>query len=166
MYLFFVCGLGILFFFFSSRRRHTRCALVTGVQTCALPIYRVQIQYRTKPLVVTVGRQRINLDDQRFVGSVAWRQNEQTFDAVRVEYMGIKNLKVDLTYAIAARTIWGIDGGKFGSANRPTDIEGDDVFANISYKTKLGTLTGFAYLVDEDEAVVALRRNRSEEHTS
>src|SRR3546814_18795592 len=29
-------GLG---FFFSSRRRHTRCALVTGVQTCALPIY-------------------------------------------------------------------------------------------------------------------------------
>src|SRR3546814_2393517 len=27
------------FFCFSSRRRHTRCALVTGVQTCALPIY-------------------------------------------------------------------------------------------------------------------------------
>src|SRR3546814_7932242 len=27
-------------FFFSSRRRHTRCALVTGVQTCALPIYK------------------------------------------------------------------------------------------------------------------------------
>src|SRR3546814_5304614 len=29
---------GFVFFFFSSRRRHTRCALVTGVQTCALPI--------------------------------------------------------------------------------------------------------------------------------
>src|SRR3546814_6283358 len=28
-----------LYFFFSSRSRHTRCALVTGVQTCALPIY-------------------------------------------------------------------------------------------------------------------------------
>src|SRR3546814_5122790 len=28
-----------LFFFFSSRKLHTRCALVTGVQTCALPIY-------------------------------------------------------------------------------------------------------------------------------
>src|SRR3546814_9725793 len=27
-----------IYFFFSSRRRHTRCALVTGVQTCALPI--------------------------------------------------------------------------------------------------------------------------------
>src|SRR3546814_18850860 len=33
-------GLWICFFFFSSRRRHTRCALVTGVQTCALPILR------------------------------------------------------------------------------------------------------------------------------
>src|SRR3546814_4283384 len=31
----------VLCFFFSSRRRHTRCALVTGVQTCALPIYRL-----------------------------------------------------------------------------------------------------------------------------
>src|SRR3546814_8267142 len=31
----------LLCFFFSSRRRHTRCALVTGVQTCALPIWRV-----------------------------------------------------------------------------------------------------------------------------
>src|SRR3546814_14736821 len=28
----------MMYFFFSSRRRHTRCALVTGVQTCALPI--------------------------------------------------------------------------------------------------------------------------------
>src|SRR3546814_5013613 len=30
----------VFVFFFSSRRRHTRCALVTGVQTCALPISR------------------------------------------------------------------------------------------------------------------------------
>src|SRR3546814_2169449 len=35
-------------FFFSSRRRHTRCALVTGVQTCALPI-------SDPPLVVVLG---------------------------------------------------------------------------------------------------------------
>src|SRR3546814_20045831 len=33
-----VCFLFVRVFFFSSRRRHTRCALVTGVQTCALPI--------------------------------------------------------------------------------------------------------------------------------
>src|SRR3546814_5907047 len=34
------CVLSVFVFFFSSRRRHTRCALVTGVQTCALPISR------------------------------------------------------------------------------------------------------------------------------
>src|SRR3546814_9932161 len=39
MCLFLVCSRGVhVGFFFSSRRRHTRCALVTGVQTCALPI--------------------------------------------------------------------------------------------------------------------------------
>src|SRR3546814_2944271 len=32
-----------MLFFFSSRRRHTRCSLVTGVQTCALPISRVRL---------------------------------------------------------------------------------------------------------------------------
>src|SRR3546814_15613261 len=34
-----MCIIDFILFFFSSRRRHTRCALVTGVQTCALPIY-------------------------------------------------------------------------------------------------------------------------------
>src|SRR3546814_4234504 len=47
IFLFFplsLCDLPILLvFFFSSRRRHTRCALVTGVQTCALPISGVSI---------------------------------------------------------------------------------------------------------------------------
>src|SRR3546814_4221014 len=38
-------------FFFSSRRRHTRCALVTGVQTCALPISGVPSRFSgTRPL--------------------------------------------------------------------------------------------------------------------
>src|SRR3546814_14379087 len=33
----------MIVFFFSSRRRHTRCALVTGVQTCALPISKIAL---------------------------------------------------------------------------------------------------------------------------
>src|SRR3546814_2689902 len=41
--------------FFSSRRRHTRCALVTGVQTCALPISRQPLS----PLAAA-SRERIN----------------------------------------------------------------------------------------------------------
>ena len=116
---------------------------------------RLQLQYRGLPkTVVTVGRQRINLDDQRFVGGAAWRQNEQTFDAARVEWSGIKNVKVDLTYAWKVRTIWGIDGGnRFGPA-RLESVGGSNFFGTVALTTKPGTLTGFAYLVDQDEALV------------
>src|SRR3546814_7759978 len=44
-------------FFFSSRRRHTRCALVTGVQTCALPIFGEQARAVVLVLVLRL-RQR------------------------------------------------------------------------------------------------------------
>ncbi|MEO8722209.1 MAG: alginate export family protein [Sphingobium sp.] len=129
-----------------------------------IELNRIQLQYKgIAKTLVTVGRQRINLDDQRFVGSVGWRQNEQTFDAVRVEWSGIKNLKADVTYSWSDRTIWGIDGGKYAATLvRPQAISGDNFFANLSYKTTLGTLTGFAYLVDEDEPVAALLRNSSQ----
>src|SRR3546814_12795202 len=43
-----------LYFFFSSRRRHTRCALVTGVQTCALPILAIR-----REIIGAVGREEI-----------------------------------------------------------------------------------------------------------
>src|SRR3546814_3818439 len=62
-------------FCFSSRRRHTRCALVTGVQTCALPILAEEIaaalaEYLQDPLVlVTVASGLGDLDQQiRVVG--------------------------------------------------------------------------------------------------
>src|SRR3546814_1324737 len=42
-------------FFFSSRRRHTRCALVTGVQTCALPISLIADMFETMQAAGGVG---------------------------------------------------------------------------------------------------------------
>src|SRR3546814_2812295 len=47
----------LVLFFFSSRRRHTRCALVTGVQTCALPISARSWADETEP-VDSRGRRR------------------------------------------------------------------------------------------------------------
>jgi hypothetical protein len=122
-------------------------------------INRLQLQYKSKATTATLGRQRINLDDQRFVGSVGWRQNEQTFDAARFEYTGVKGLKIDMTYAWSDRTIFGHDG--IGA--NPRYVDGDNVFANVSYKFKVGTLTGFAYLVDQEYPVlVALARKSSQ----
>src|SRR3546814_15478284 len=50
-------------FFFSSRRRHTRCALVTGVQTCALPISPTE----TTRISALSMYQEYDLDDQTYV---------------------------------------------------------------------------------------------------
>src|SRR3546814_6948139 len=56
-----------MFFLFSSRRRHTRCALVTGVQTCALPI----CEEPSRRPSVTTGRQP---EDSDSLGSNASMQ--------------------------------------------------------------------------------------------
>ena len=71
--------------------------LVADPENVAL--YRAQLQYRTKALAVTAGRQRIVLDDERFVGNVAFRDNGQTFDAVRAEVTAIPKLKLDVSGA-------------------------------------------------------------------
>nr|WP_089220202.1 alginate export family protein [Sphingomonas laterariae] len=115
-------------------------------------INRLQLQYRgLKGLTATLGRQSINLADQRFVGGVAWRQNEQTYDAARVEWAITPKLKADMTYSWSVRTIWGVDG----AGARQQAISGDNVFAMLGWKTPVGTLSGFAFLIDQDEAAVS-----------
>src|SRR3546814_2021722 len=51
----FLYHLVFFFFFFSSRRRHTSCALVTGVQTCALPIFGI-VAFRESIMHLNTGR--------------------------------------------------------------------------------------------------------------
>ncbi|MBK5265749.1 MAG: alginate export family protein [Alphaproteobacteria bacterium] len=97
-----------------------------------------------KGTTITAGRQRINLDDQRFVGSVGWRQNEQTFDAARVEST-IGPVMIDATYAWSDRTIFGIDAGTRQA------FSGDNVFVTAGAKVGPAVVKGFAFLVDQDE---------------
>ena len=94
---------------------------------------------------ITLGRQRINLDDQRFVGNVGWRQNEQTYDGVRFVNKTVKNLTVDITYLDQVNRVFGKDSpvGRY---------HGDNYLANVAYQLPIGKLIGFAYLTDFDEA--------------
>lgn len=130
--------------------------LVADPQNIAL--YIAQLQYKAKGVTLTAGRQKIALDDERFVGNVAFRDNAQTFDAVRAEVTPVKGLKLDVSYAWSVRTIWGIDG----NAARQQAVGGDNLLANLSWETPLGVLTGFAYLVDQDEAAVQAFRLSSQ----
>jgi len=116
-----------------------------------IELNRLQLQYQgLRKTLITVGRQRVNLDDQRFVGASGWRQNEQTFDAIRLEHGDSKGFKADLIYSWSVRTIWGIDGQEA----RQQAIGGNNVFATVSHPTPVGTLSGFAFLVDQDEVAV------------
>src|SRR3546814_14942399 len=70
-------------FFFSSRRRHTRCALVTGVQTCALPIFERE-NLRTPPM---------QADDVRRAFEPA--QREKLVDGLLAQPVDIHRLAAD-----------------------------------------------------------------------
>src|SRR3546814_16253747 len=89
-----------MFFFFSSRRRHTRCALVTGVQTCALPIS--------------------TADPNDFLAD----DNSRTDDALggKLYYLGRAELEIPLgsgAREMGLRPSIFVDAGALWSTNRP-----------------------------------------------
>ncbi len=105
------------------------------------------ISFQGDGLQTHAGRQRINHGNQRFVGGVAWRQNEQTFDGGRIQWTGVENLKVDFSYVYNVNRIFGPDDG----AN-PGDLEGDNFFLRADYKlAENHRLSGFGYMLDFDE---------------
>lgn len=106
-----------------------------------IELNRAQIEYKGKAATVTLGRQRINIDDQRFVGSVGWRQNEQTFDAFSAEGT-LGPVTLNGTYAIAQRTIFGIDAGPRQA------YDGDFFFLGAGVGFGPVKVKGFSYLLD------------------
>ncbi|HVY24313.1 MAG TPA: hypothetical protein VG962_13260 [Steroidobacteraceae bacterium] len=93
---------------------------------------------------IVLGRERINIDDQRFVGNVGWRQNEQTYDAVRIINKPIKKLTLDLTYSNRVNRIFGEDSAQ-------GVYKGKMIFANAAYDLPAGKLSAFAYLMAFDD---------------
>ncbi len=91
----------------------------------------------------TVGRQAVNLDNQRWVGSVGWRQNDQTLDAVRISLKPVADSTVDYFHAWRVNRIFGSDSPQ--GIWRNTDIHG----LRGGYKIKpLGTLSAYGYWLD------------------
>src|SRR3546814_1532188 len=78
-----------LLFFFSSRRRHTSCALVTGVQTCALPIL-----LRLEPYTSL----HIHLQDGRF------DKPDRLFDSIAATYNGCVTNASDVKELVPERS--------------------------------------------------------------
>ncbi len=104
---------------------------------------RLQAAYNAPSgLNLTLGRQIINLDDQRFVGASAFRQNEQTFDAARLDYNGFPSL--GLTYAYSSRV-----NRVFGERSPNGHFNADIHLFNAGYViADLGRVSAFTYLLD------------------
>jgi len=92
------------------------------------------------------GRQIINLDNQRFVGAVDWRQNQQTFDAVRVGNTSVENL--DLMYTYIGR-VNRVGGNVSGLAAGAKDFQSSSHVIHANYDScEYANLKGYIYLFD------------------
>lgn len=106
------------------------------------------LKYGRDELAGTLGRQRIVYDDQRFIGSVAWRQNEQTFDGIRAQWSSDFGLSLDYDYISDINRIFGPDD----TNAQPAEWHGDNNFVHLQYKfLEKHTIVGFAYLLDIDD---------------
>ena len=106
--------------------------------------------------LIKFGRQRIILDNARFIGNVGWRQNEQTYDALTVVNTSIEDTQIILSYVNDVHTIKG------------THLEADAPVFNVKYSgLPFGDLTAYGYFVDvaksgaTDRDTLGLRFNGS-----
>ncbi len=116
-------------------------------------VNRLQVSYAWQEQQnLIVGRQRLILDDARFVGNVGWRQNEQTFDALMWQYK--KSFEVKVAYVHNANRIFG--------AHHPTrsDTRMDSYLLHGSFPVaEAGDVKCFAYLFDLDQAPQSSHQN-------
>ena len=96
------------------------------------------IQYKSDAGDAKFGRQVITLDNQRFIGDVAWRQDRQTFDAVLLE--ASPGDGINLMYAYLTQR-------NFVLAEE-FDQKSKDHLVNLSYDSSFGKITGYGYLLD------------------
>lgn len=103
---------------------------------------RIQLRYRgVSKLDMILGRQRLTLDNQRWIGAVGFRQNEQTFDAFNAIYTGISDWTFNYSYVDRV----------YGIADT-FDANVNDALLNVSYNGfTLGKITAYSYLLSNQE---------------
>lgn len=105
------------------------------------------ISYQGLPKTsMMLGRQLINLDNQRFVGTVEWRQNNQTFDAFSISSDYFEHAKLYYAYLAKVNRV-------FGENSTVGNFKGDSQIINASYEFDPALKTvGYTYLLGFDNA--------------
>jgi len=95
-----------------------------------------------------LGRQRIWLDNERFIAPSAWRQNEQTFDAFSLETKALPGATATYAYIDEVRRVFGPDSGSPAET-----FDGNSHVLNLKLtKLPVGALTFYGYFLDFDDA--------------
>jgi len=111
-----------------------------------LELNRAQVRWTGLPATeLTVGRQRLIVGNSRFVGNVGWRQNEQTFDAVRVTTSALKPLALTWIYSDRVQR-------PLGHEHAQGVWRGDIHLLQAETDTPVGRLSGFGLAIDLDNA--------------
>jgi len=106
------------------------------------------LQYSNSKATVRVGRQGLNLDNQRFIGTVGFRQNDQTYDAGAMILTPTKDFTAIYSYVWNVNRIFGEDH-PFGNLDTNTHA------FNVSYSgLEFGKLTAYGYFIDLDDQPV------------
>jgi hypothetical protein len=109
------------------------------------------LRYDHKFGSAVLGRQRINLDNQRFIGGVAWRQNEQTYDGALVQLKPLVGLTLTYAYIDNINSLFGPGNGRFDTAANPANIEGHSHVLNAQYVVMPElTVTAYQYSLGLD----------------
>lgn len=107
------------------------------------------LRFQRPQFELGLGRQRINLGNQRFVGGVAWRQNEQTFDGVSMQVSPRQGLDLRYAWLGQVNTIFGPDDGVHASRANPSRIDGDSHLFDLRYALTPNTRAGaYHYRLD------------------
>jgi hypothetical protein len=110
-------------------------------------INQAYLQYKHGSFTGIGGRQVINLDNQRFVGNVGWRQNDQTYDAVTLKLGALPRTQLSLSYVGNVNRVTGPDNGAL-----PANLRGDTGLLNARVDLgAAGALTVFDYLLKFDD---------------
>jgi len=109
-------------------------------------ITQAYIDYTMLNTNIRAGRQGINLDNQRFVGTVNWRQMPQTYDAITMSNTSINNLSLTAAYVWQVNTIFDADTVMKVSEQ----FETASVVLHAAYEVGSAlTLTGYGYLLED-----------------
>lgn len=101
-----------------------------------------------KETVFTFGRQRIKLDNDRFIGNVGWRQNEQTYDAFMCVNTSIPNSTITFAHILNVNRIFG------GHHSSLSDLDVSANIIHLNFVFSSGQLSAYGHFIENQDVPV------------